>query len=600
MTTKNNDNLTINYTNSSFPSIKKDLIEYARRYYPDTVTNFEQGTFNSLFMDSVAYVGDVLSFYLDYQANESFFATAVDEKNLVRHAIALNYPLPVRGGAFGQIAIFVEVPATAAGGLASQLIPILRRGTTLSTDVGVSLTLAEDVDFRKQNVTSVVSKNNSVTGAPTSYALKAYGTVVTGVPIRREFSVGAKQKFLRIELPEGNRVTEVLSVSDTEGNEYFQVDHLSQNRIFKKVLNKQSTKETVPYILKPVVVPRRYTIERQFASAYLRFGAGSDNKISDEQINEPRNVVLKMEGRDYISSTTFDPSKLIETDKMGIAPENTTLSVLYRTNDVFSNVAAGVSCAIGALAIEYPDINDPNNPSQRTVAGSIEGVVESPIIGDTSLESIQDVKKRALANYAAQDRAVTRQDYIALIYRMDPAFGKIKRCNVLRDYDSNRRNINIYTVSEDVNGKLTAPSAVLKNNLKAWLMDYKMINDTVDILNGNIINIGINYSIIVDMNYNRYDVLATANAELSGFFGEKKYDFGESFFFSDIYKQLKDIDGLLDVVEISVVNLNGGNYSESFLDIEQSMSSDGRMLLLPHDSVLEVKFPTTDIRGSVV
>ena len=593
-------NVVIDYTNTDFSSIKEGLVEYARRYYPDSVTNFEQGTFNSLYLDAVSYVGDVLSFYLDYQANESFFVTAGEEKNLVRHAVALNYPMPSRGGSFGQVALFVEVPASATGGIDSKLIPIIKRGTAFRADNGVNITLAEDIDFRKQDVTVVVAKNDSTTGIPTTYALKTFGTVVSGLTVSRQFTVGAFEKFFRVQLPEGNRVTEVMSVVDSEGNQYHQVEHLTQNRVFKKVLNKSTTKDTVPYILKPVVVPRRYTIERQFASVFVRFGAGSDNKISEEQINEPRNVVLKIEGRDYISNTTFDPSKLIETDKMGVGPQNTTLTIIYRVNDTFSNVAAGGDCSVLSVRSEFPDLNNPNNSDKNSVVASLEALVEQPILGDTSLLTVQELKKRALAAYAAQDRAVTRQDYIAMIYRMDPAFGRVKRCNVIRDYDSNRRNLNVYIVSEDVNRNLTVANSMLKNNLKNWLIDYKMINDTVDILDGRIINLGINYSIIVDNNFNYLDVLTNANEALVSFYTRKTYDFGESFYFADVYKEVKNVEGVLDVVEISLVNLSGGNYSNSALDVKSALSPDGRLLLMPQDSVVEFKFPSLDIKGAVI
>ena len=173
MPDKQNKIVPINYTNREFTSIKNDLVELAERFYPDNFRDFSEASFGSLLLDSVAYVGDQLSFYLDYNVNESFLDTAYQFKNVVRHGRILGYKYTGRPSTYGKVALYIQVPASATGlGPDLPSIPILKRGSRFYSQNGLNFVLTENVDFSKSNNPIVVSQTDTTTGAPTYFAIK--------------------------------------------------------------------------------------------------------------------------------------------------------------------------------------------------------------------------------------------------------------------------------------------------------------------------------------------------------------------------------------------------------------------------------------------
>ena len=231
---------------------------------------------------------------------------------------------------------------------------------------------------------------------------------------------------------------------------------------------------------------------------------------------------------------------------------------------------------------------------------SIEVDNESPILGDTEPLTADEIRTRAFGTFAAQNRAVTREDYINLAYRMPAKLGKIKRANIVRDENSLKRNLNMFVLSEDENGNLTISNSVLKNNLKVWLDNYRMINDTIDILNGKIINIGIRYEVIADLDINRFDLLQQCNKAINDNFLTIKFGLGESIYISDIFKVLNDVPGVTDTKNVELFNRTGGTYSNVVYDVNSNLSNDGRFLRIPSDAAAEILLPNTDVVGVIV
>ena len=221
-------------------------------------------------------------------------------------------------------------------------------------------------------------------------------------------------------------------------------------------------------------------------------------------------------------------------------------------------------------------------------------------MGDNVDLSIEDIKERAIQNFGAQNRAVTEQDYEALCYLMPAKFGSVKRARICKDPMSVRKNMNIYVLTENVDGTLTAPNNILKNNLKTWITKSKMINDTIDILDGRVVNFGINFSISVEDGYESADVLSKCLTRLRSLYDRKVAHIGEDFSITEIYQVLNDVEGVSDTVNVAVNNKTGGVYSGTFLDIEKYTSRDGRMINIPKNVAYEIKVPEADIRGSVV
>jgi hypothetical protein len=186
-----------------------------------------------------------------------------------------------------------------------------------------------------------------------------------------------------------------------------------------------------------------------------------------------------------------------------------------------------------------------------------------------------------------------------LAYRMPAKFGKIKRCNVIRDEDSLKRNLNMFVLAENSDGDLSIPNNILKENLKVWLDNYRMINDTIDIMDGNIINIGIRYEVIADPDINRFDLLEQCNKAINDDFLTIKFSIGESVYISELYKVLNSVPGVTDTTNVEFYNITGGIYSDNVYDIDSNISSDGRFLRIPTDSAAEILIPNTDIVGVI-
>lgn len=591
----------IKYTSRDYESIRRDLMEHAKRYYPDTYQDFNEASFGSLMLDTVAYVGDIMSFYIDYQANESFLDTAIEYSNIVRLGKQLGYKLPDSPSSYGKATFYILIPASSTGaGPDTNYIPILRRGSKLKTSGGLPFTLNEDIDFSLSEYEVVVGAVDEDTGVPTSYAIKAYGEVVSGKFVEETFTIGAFERFRRLDLSNAN-ISEITEVSDSEGNVYVEVDNLSQNTVYKEFVNRDTaTKDLTQSLLKPVIIPRRFVTDRVGSVKSIVFGHGTDPKLESEPIPDPSNVVMKFHGKNYITDTSFDPTKLIETDKFGIAPANTVISVVYRTNSTaFANVPANRLNIVETPILDYPKPAYEQSTSVRTtIRSSLEITNESPIVGATDIPTTSELKIRIQDHLAAQNRAVTKQDYVSAVYNMPAKFGSIKRCNVIRDPDSLRRNINLYIISMNARGQLTASNSVIKKNLKIWLNSLKMINDTIDILDARIMNLGINFEIIAEPSTNKYDILRLATLKLANRYSEY-FEIGRPIYKTDILNELNSVPGLLDVVSVDIVGKSGTRYADTVVDLEAYTSADGRYIDPPENTIFEIKFPEEDVKGAV-
>ena len=589
--------LPIDYTRREFNGIREELMEIAERFYPDNFQDFSEASFGSMMMDAVAYVGDQLSLYLDYNVNESFLDTAYQYSNIVRHGRVLGYKDQGRPSTYGQVALFAMIPASTTGmGPDSRYVPVLKRGTRFTSQNGLNFVLLENVDFGATGNPIVVARSDSSTGSPTQFAIKAYGNVVSGFFTQKQITVGAYERYLRLRIP-GSNISEIISVIDTEGNEYFEVDYLSQDIVYKELTNENFRNDNVPSIMKPVVVSRKFVVERDRNSAYLQFGSGKAGESNI--VAEPQEIALDIFGKDYVSDTTFDPSRLSKNENFGTVPSNTTLTVVYRnTNPVNSNVAVSGLNKVSKTIIEFADRTALTTSKVQNIVNTLEVMNETPIVGDVTNPTSTEIKRRIFDTFPTQNRAVTQADYENIVYRMPSKFGSVKRVSAQRDPDSLKRNLNLYVISQDQYGKLTTTNKTIKNNIKTWINQYRMINDTVDILDPYIVNLGLDFVVKAKAGSDKFDVLNECINTLKQEYN-KSFFIGEIFYISDVYAQLKKVEGVLDVVKVKINNKLGGNYADTALDIHKNLSPDGSYLVVPKNVIVEVKFPSTDIRGKV-
>ena len=590
----------IKYTSRDFSTIKQDLINYAKRNYSETYKDFNEASFGALMLDTVSYVGDILSFYLDYQVNESFLDTAVEYQNVKRLSRQYGFKYTGSPSATGIADFYITVPANSTGmGPNLSYAPLLKAGSQFATNGGSPYLLIDSIQFDNPNNEVVVAKVNNSTGIPTSYAIRAKGRVISGKMVQETFAVTDYQRFRRLflSLP---KVAEVISVFDSDGNEYYNVENLSQDVIYKEVANRGNNSDTVSSLLRPFSVPRRFTVEKDGPMTYLQFGYGSEDESSSEaSVTEPSSVVLKMNGKPYISNMNFDPSKLLETDKFGVAPVNTTLTVKYRVNMVNNvNAPVGTLVTVNSADFSYKNVRQLDTRLMSQVNRSIEVFNSDPIIGDVMEPTSEELRIRTLDSFATQNRAVTQKDYEAMVYAMPTKYGAIKRCRITRDPDSFKRNLNLYILSENADGTLTLANSTLKQNLKTWLNSVKMINDTIDIIDGRIINLAIDFKVIADSDRNKYDVLDACVQALKTKFKQPLL-LGESFYITDVYTTLNDVQGVVDTESVHISIRNGLSYSDTRFNLNDQKSADGRYIKAPENVAFEIKYPGKDIKGTV-
>jgi len=389
------ENIPIKYTNREYSSIRNDLISYVKKYYPNTFKDFNEASFGALMLDTVSYVGDILSFYLDYQANESFLDTAVETNNVIRLGRELGYHFDPFASSYGTAVFYILAPANANGiGINTNYLPLLKRGSTFSSHGGGRFLLNEEIDFSGEKTEIIAAKFNDDTSTTTHYAIKAEGQVISGETIIDFIDIGEYQPFHKAELAGGGKIAEVLSVTDKQGRVYYEVDHLSQDVVYIPVPNVGADKSTAPSILKTLSVPRRFVVVKEFGTTFLQFGHGSENELTAEveSIKDPSEVILKLHGKNHIKDETFDPANLLGTDKLGISPSNTTLQVVYRVNtSANSNAAANTLTKVSNPRFEFPAAIEGTTLDSgliNDVVTSLQVDNEAPILGDISQPSI--------------------------------------------------------------------------------------------------------------------------------------------------------------------------------------------------------------------
>lgn len=589
----------INYTARDFNSIKKELVEYAKRYYPDTYQDFNDASFGSLMIDTVSYVGDVLSFYLDYQANESFLETSLEYDNVVKLSRQMGYKFDGVPTTYGAVSMFISIPATTVGGVLpdTSYMPIIKAGTQLRASNGSAFTLTEDVNFSDPRNDVVVANVDSTTGLPTRYAIKASGVVISGFQTSKRIEVSNFKRFLKLELDDVN-VTDIISITDSEGNEYYQVEYLSQDVVYKDVIYEGQNDQNIKNLLKPFSVPRRFVVEKTRTTTFLLFGYGSESETSENTVVDPAQYVLQLHGKTYSSETSFDPTNLIKTDKFGISPSNTTLTINYRKNNVATSVAANSIRNFVNISYFFPNQENLINSQISTVINSLEVTNDEPITGNSFVPTLEELKTRIANNFATQNRAVTKQDYISLVYNMPSKYGSIKRSAIYQDADSFKRNLNLYVLSQDQSGNLTTTNSIAKENIKVWLNSNRMINDSIDILDAKIVNIGIDFLIQADIEADKNEVLSLCLQKLSLEYYQK-FDIGEPFNISKIYNLLNTVKGVTDTINVTVNRKSGNIYSGTYYDVVKNTTNDGRFINIPKDFVFEIKYVNSDITGRI-
>lgn len=616
MATKN-----IKYLNKDFNTLNQQLVEYAKTYYPNTYTDFTPSSPGMMFMEMASYIGDVLSFYLDNQIQENFLQFARQESNLYNLAYMMGYKPKVTTVSSVRVDFYQQVPAIFS---ASVAIPDFSYALKLNENAQVGSTLQSispflvntDVDFSfssSSDPTDVtvysVSGNN-----PEYFLLKKTRNAVSSTITSTTFTFGAPQQFQTVEISDSN-IVGILDVTDSDGNVWYEVDYLAQDVVFDKIRNTNTNdpnfsddSSDAPYLLKLKQADRRFAT--RFLSPttlQLQFGSGVVSNNDETIVPNPDNVGIGLPFEQNKLTTAFSPANFIFTDSYGISPSNTTLTVRYLTGGgVESNIQANLINQLqsGQFRFVSPNLNP---TTAQYVFDSIQ--INNPVAADggSNGDSPEEIRQNSMAQYSSQLRTVTQDDYVVRALSLPSQYGSIAKVFATPKLVNNTipeekiAALDLYCLSYDRFKHLQSPSLTLKNNLKTYLSQYRMINDAVSIKNAYIVNIGVNFEIVVLPNYNSNEVILACINTLKSYFNIDKWQINQPIIFRDVYILLDQIEGVQTVKKVYFNNLSGASlgYSEFGYDLEGA-TIDGVLYPSIDPSIFEVKYPNQDIKGRVV
>jgi len=606
----------INYLNRDFPNLRNTLIEYSKTYFPTTYNDFSPASPGMMFMEMASYVGDVLSFYLDNQIQETFIQYSRQVTNIFDLAYMLGYKPKATNVSVVNVDFYQQVPASGSGvyNVPDFSYSLSYPSNTQISDGSTNFLVEEPIDFSYSSSVdpTEITVYEISGGEPIFYLLKKTRKAYSATINSTSFSFGSYQPFPTVNINASDFIG-VLDITDTEGNVWYEVDYLGQETVLDSLKNTNPnnpnfiSNDNTPYLLKLKKVQRRFATRLLDATTVqLQFGSGNPNDTDEELIPNTNNVGIGLPfGKDKIT-TAYSPTNFMYTNTYGTAPVNTTLTVRYLTGGgVNSNVVANQITSI----ITTPSFINKN--LNVTTANNIFSTIvinnEEAASGGKSGDTIQEIRQNTLANYQSQLRTVTQDDYLVRALAMPPKYGTIAKAYIeptkLSGLNPGEKPsvLDLYVLGFNASSNLVTTSNLVKQNLTTYLSQYRLINDSIRIKDAFIVNIGINFDIIVLPNYNNSDILIKCVSALQDYFNINNWSINQPIVLRDLYILLDRIQGVQTVKNIEIVNKVGESlgYSNTAYDITGATISN---VIYPSidPMIFEVKYPNTDIQGRVV
>ena len=657
----------IKYLNKDFAQYRGNLIEFAKTYFPKTYSDFNESSPGMMFIEMASYIGDSLSYYVDDTLKESLMVHAEDIENVIALSQYLGYKPKVTSPSVTTLSVYQLVPSIGVGGnntYDKSYLLTIKEGMQVTNDDIIFLT-RDVVDFSDDTDREIsIYETDSISGEATFYLVKKYVQAISARIETKEVECGSYESFQTIELSETN-VIDIYDVRDSNGNKWYEVPYLGQEMVFEDYPNTEINdpdlyqfKTTVPYILKTTKTPRRFVKKvNGDSTTTIQFGAGDPTANDEQLIPNLKNVGLGLPNSISKLNESFDPTNFLKTKTYGTSPSNTTMTVKYLVGGgISSNIAKGTLTKISS--IEFEEDLQQFTPSQQALYNATKNSVavdnEVPATGGKGGDTVDEIRENALANFGAQNRAVTAKDYQVRVLSMPTKFGSIAKAYATADgtldnnspssilsspkalneftdivmgfvdkpdrqepdrksvqqelqkfligktsNDNEKNNpfaINLYLLGYDGNGKLTNLNQAVKENLKTYLNEYKVLTDGVNISDGYIINIGINFEVITLNNYNKSEVITECISDMKDYFDINNWTFNNTINISELELLLANVDGVSSVPKLEIVNKCHGNYAPNSYNIEAAIKDK---ILYPSldPSVFEIKFPDVDIKG---
>lgn len=621
-------NKQVSYLGKDFKQFKSNLIDFTRQYFPSTYTDFNESSPGMLFLDLASYVGDVLAYYADTNLKESLLNQASERANVIDLAHALGYDVKNITPAYVDLDVYQLVPSIGTG---VNVRPdfnyalSIRPGMRVKQQTGnAQFRTLDSIDFNFSSSFSptevTVYEVDDSTQQPIYYLLKKKARAVSGEVKTATFTFTTPLPYDRVVLNETN-IIDVISVTETDGDAWYQVPYLAQDTIFETVPNLLENdpdlseyRASSPYLLKMRKTSKRFiTRLRTDNKLEIQFGAGISDNNDEEIVPNPDNVGNGLAGFRRDVDVDIDPSNFLYTRTYGQAPANTTLTVKYTVgNGLSDNVLANT-----LTSVQFVEYNDNIN---STASGALINFVKNSIavnnvaaaIGGNIGENIVQIKNNALGNFATQNRLVTREDYVVRCYSMPSKFGSVAKAYIVPDDQisqdvflstrtPNPLALNLYVLGYNESNQLVPLNRAIKENLKTYLGNYRMLTDAVNIKDAFVINIGVEFEISVLQNYNSNEVLLRCINAVKEFFNIRRWQINQPIIKTDVVTTIANIQGVQSVVGVNYINYfnTAAGYSGNVYSLNTA-TKNGIIYPSLDPSIFEVKFPNDNIRGRVV
>jgi hypothetical protein len=613
MATTNRD---IKYINRDFSDFRARLVEYARTYFPSTYNDFTPSSPGMMFMEQASYVGDVLSFYLDNQFQETFVQYAQQTNNVFELAYMFGYKPKTTGVAQTVIDFYQQLPSINDG--TGNYVPdfsysvTIGENTTVTSQNGSSFLIQDKVDF---SVSSSLDPTDitiyQIAGnIPQYFLLKKSRKAISADITSTTFSFGAPLQYQTVNI-NANNIIKILDVTDSDGNKWYEVDHLGQEMVLDTIkntnINDPNQNGDTPYLLRLKKVARRFATRfTSLSNLQLQFGAGTPDTTTEEITPNADNVGIGLPFDQDKLTTAYSPVNFLFTNTYGISPSNTTLNVRYLTGGgVGSNIEANTLINLNTVNTKFNN-NNLNPTTANYVFSSLSTNNLVAASGGRGGDTLEEIRQNTLALVASQKRSVTADDYLIRALSMPSDYGTVSKAFIeqprLTDNQvSTIETLNLYVLSLNSQAQLSVATDTLKNNLRTYLSQYRMIGDNIEVRDAFIINIGVDFEIIVLPEYNNNEVLLACITALQTYFNLSNWQINQPIFLRDLYILLDRIKGVQTVKSISISNKAGttSGYSQYAYDIDGAIQNQ---VIYPSldPSIFELKYPDTDIKGKVV
>jgi len=594
------------FLNKDFEGFKSDLFEYARIHFPDKIQDFSDSSLGGLFLELASYVGDVQSFYLDHQFHELDPTTATEFKNIERHL--KNSSVKVVGGSPSVVYedFSIEVPADSTQNppvpLTSSL-PIIQAGSTVKANNGIVFELLDDLNFNDSTNgkydADIRIGNRDSNNNPTTFIMTRNGMCISGKRATETFSVNGFESFKKITLANSN-VTQVISVRDSQDNEYYEVQFLTQDTVFKPILNYGNDNNLVKQNLILIPAPYRFITDTSLSTRLttLTFGGGNALTMNDDAIPDPSNYALPLYGKTTFSRFTLNPTSLLQSPTMGVITPNSTITIEYRYGGGLNhNVAENSIRGLDNILMSFP--NGPASNISQFVRRSLSVNNSQPANGGEDPPTVDDLKALIPANRASQERIVTKEDLLARVYSMPSNFGRVYRASV-KENANNPLATQLYIISRNAEKQLIISPDSLKKNLETYLNSYRMISDAIDIMDAKIINIKVEFSVVINPEHNTNIVLQNIISRLKNYFQTSNFQIDQPIVISDLHNIIYNNTGVISVNSVKIKNITNSIGEREYSDIQYDIDSNiiKGILVGPPGSIFEVKYPDFDIEGT--